>query len=463
MDFSNIKATITLKSKSGRSIYRDFDQFNSKTARDYFPYEECVFETMQSLAALGLHIESFSNVGITISGSQQLFHNVFGVKVDCLPIKYIRQSKYYYFHPESEPAIPFELSNVERVSFPKQLFVLNKSDASGLSAEGPNLDYFHLRLPHDIASLAKVDRFGLPSQRAKNVHVVMIDTGMFRHEYYSQHGFTFQVVPAVDSFDIRCDERGHGTGMAAILLSIASGANFTMIKASDDFFSFPIAAFQKAAHLKPDIINCSWGTIGFEPHLYLEIAACIESGIPVIFSAGNGSDDRKDAMFQTIAYPGVISVGGCNPRPDGTLEVADISSSYESDLFKERHVPDVCGICGNLPYSQLVLMPTQPESLFDRENGKRDGTSRDDGWFVSCGTSGAAAYVTGLIACALPYFKIHQTRLWDILVKSTQKVSSGKSYMGDIAANEPFNGAVGYGFLDGEKLFAQLEAMIQEE
>ena len=43
-------------------------------------------------------------------------------------------------------------------------------------------------------------------------------------------------------------------------------------------------------------------------------------------------------------------------------------------------------------------MPIQPAALFDFENGKRDGTAQDDGWFVSSGTSAAAAYVSGIVA-----------------------------------------------------------------
>jgi len=446
-------ATLTLAPAGGGDLPDDVALLDSTSAGRYLPSLRALDETRTALERHGLRVESASRAGLTVGGDVTTFDAAFGTRVEVRRLRHIRQSRYLVHASDQAPAVPAWLPHVRQVTFPRQLYVLD-----GPAAVPPPLDYFHLPVPDAVARQTCADAFGDTRERGRGVSVVMIDTGLYRHPHFAAHGLDLAVVPAVTGLDTARDERGHGTGMASILLSVAPGARLTMVKAADDGFSFPVAAFQRAAALHPDVISCSWGTIGFEPHLYLEIAAAVASGVTVVFSAGNGSSDRRGALFQTVAHPEVVSVGGCTVDGSGALAVSDVSSSYASDLFPGRTCPDLCGICGDRPYAQLVLMPTEPGSLFDRENGRRDGTRPDDGWFVSSGTSAAAAHVSGLIACALAAgAERARPALMDVLRRGSVRVSAGRSFMGAPAVAEERNPAVGYGFLRGDRLRAALE------
>jgi subtilisin family serine protease len=171
----------------------------------------------------------------------------------------------------------------------------------------------------------------------------------------------------------------------------------------------------------------------------------------MVFSSGNGSSDRKNGFFQSIAYPDILSIGGCFVSPDMELELSDISSGYKSEIFDGRYVPDLCGICGKMPKAQLILMPTHPGCIFDISNGKRDGTGQEDGWMVSSGTSAAAAYVTGLIAL---YLQIHpdtnRREIKKILQNLCIPITKGINYMGYPTADDWNNCSSGSGFLTGK-------------
>lgn len=446
MLMENVIATVTLKSRGGLSVYRDLEKLNRGTFKDFRPDEESLAKVREGFVSRGFYIEAKSEVGLTVSGPNELFAECFKVKISREKIKYIKDFEKYVYTSEHPLEPSFCQQDIERITLPRQSFEL----AGLIETEVPFLDYYHLQVPGQIRKVAKTEGFHNLGITGKGVNVVMIDTGLYNHRYYKENGFSFTVIPAVRTFDVTQDERGHGTAMSSVLLAVAPGVNLTMLKLADYYHSYPIAALQKAVELRPEIINCSWGTIGFEPHVYLEIANAVDKGSIMVFSSGNGSSDRRASLFQTICYPDVISVGGCFPNEDGTLEAADIASSYSSDIFPLRFAPDVCGICGKLPKAQLILFPTQPGCIFDRNNGKRDGTKVDDGWLVSSGTSAAAAYVSGLIALILqrqPYLK---EDIKNVLQNTAIDVLSGASFMGNQANAPGWNRAVGFGFVSGD-------------
>lgn len=442
--------TVTLFSKGGLSVYKQLENLNRNTFKDFIPDIENIQKAKKKFADLGFYIEAESEVGLSISGSVELVNQVFGVNVFKEKIKYIKDFEKYVYNSDKEIKAPFLEEYIEKIVLPKQSFELGVSEGL-VETDMPFLDYYHLKLPEDIIRISKADSWHKKGYMGQGVNVIMIDTGLYKHNYYKFHGIDFEIIPAVRGFNTDWDERGHGTAMSSVLLSIAPKANYKLVKLADYFHSYPIAAFQKASMLKPDIINCSWGTIEFEPHLYLEIANAIEKGIVVVFSSGNGSSDRRSSLFQTICYPDVISVGGCFPDLNCQMEISDISSSYESDIYTNRQSPDVCGVCGKLPKAQLILFPTQPGCIFDRNNGKRDGTKTDDGWLVSSGTSAAAAYVSGIIALLKQrYPELSGINVKNILHNSANDVVNGTSFMGHKAKQTGWNKAAGYGFIELE-------------
>jgi hypothetical protein len=165
----------------------------------------------------------------------------------------------------------------------------------------PNSPRFHLRLPGDVSiglSAAEPHKANLNGQ---DVSVVMPDSGWYRHPYFTANHYNvatpLAVVPNVSA---NGDPVGHGTGESANLFAIAPGARLQPIRAADDGGNLvgAIAGFLKAKELKPQVITCSWGGDSDYPPIggpsqtdlaiALEIQHAVDSGICVVFSAGNG-------------------------------------------------------------------------------------------------------------------------------------------------------------------------------
>lgn len=445
--------SISFKSSGKYSIYSDLSLLSKHTFAEFKPDPEWVSITQKELLDMGFDLEAESEVGLSFSCGMDLFNDIFNASLIKKKVRGISNIDYFYYESESEIEIPTNMNYISRIILPKQLFVL---DDLIENENAPSLNYPHYRLPDDVRGLSKIEKLEELYEDVKTPNVVMIDTGLYKHKYFYNKYNDITVLPAVSFFDPAKDERGHGTGMAAILLSIESKCKLTVIKASNLNYSYPLVAMQKANMLNPDVISCSWGVIGYEPHLYLEVANALSKNIVVVFSAGNGSCDRARSIFQTIAYPEVITVGGCLPHEDGSFEISDISSSYESNIFEGRRVPDLCGLCGKLPFAQIVLMPTQSASYFDKENSKRDGTLQNDGWFVSSGTSAAAAYVSGIISTAIRKGIFKKENIMLEIFNCCKPVTKGKSFMGDLADSEFKNHASGYGFLDAEGILNRI-------
>src|SRR5262249_30304832 len=160
------------------------------------------------------------------------------------------------------------------------------------------------------------------------------------------------------------DESGHGTGESANILAIAPDCQLLPVKAN---FANTIAAFNTAVALQPDIITCSWGShspfalTAADMVLAASVAAAIASGITVIFSAGNGH-----AGFPG-QHPDVISGGGVFMAADGSLMASDYASGFQSLIYPNRRVPDVCGLVGMRPKAIYIMLPVQPADNIDSD------------------------------------------------------------------------------------------------
>ncbi|NEO67116.1 MAG: S8 family serine peptidase, partial [Moorea sp. SIO4G2] len=224
--------------------------------------------------------------------------------------------------------------------------------------------------------------------------------------------------------------------------------------------SNPTLAFKMASDLHPAVMNNSWGFSIPEGPLpnYLKpleaavIEAVKERGITVCFSAGNGHYGFPGQM------PEVISVGGVYAHDtvegnDFRLEASDYASSFDSQIYPGRHVPDVCGLVGMRPSAAYIMLPVEPGDEIDQGLGggkypNQDETATDDGWAVISGTSAASPQVAGV--CAL--LKQVQPGLSPSLIKqilraSARDVKLGKSAHGQ-PAGEGHDGATGAGLVD---------------
>lgn len=284
------------------------------------------------------------------------------------------------------------------------------------------------------------------------------------HPHYLAQGYTINGIRAIGGLDVNTDEHGHGTAEAANVLAVAPGAIFSFVKFSDLRTSYPLAAFQAAVqHQSPDIITCSWGTLGFDSALHLEVTNAVANGTVVIFSAGNGHTDG--GYVQPIAHPNVLSIGGAYPIQGGGFRASDYASSYDSVIYTnpQRHCPDVVGLVGDQPGARLIMLPTEPHNHMDEDianagafpNG--DNTDDDDGWVVCSGTSAAAPQSAGMAALLLQqHATLRPMAVKHILENSARDVQTGTSANGDTAA-PGWDAATGFGVIDGHAALHYLQ------
>ncbi|PKR46791.1 S8 family serine peptidase [Streptomyces sp. EAG2] len=440
--------TVVPRSAGGLALGDDPALLLRHGAEEFLPAPGTVDRLAGAYVREGLAVEARTEVGLTVSGAPELLAQVFGHPVRPVRNKYIRETVRHEFAALGPLRSRLHPGLVAEVRVPRAGFELGAGAPAPRATPPLPRDARRLRLPEDAVRLAGAGRAHAAGVRGDGVRVVMVDTGLYDHPHHRAHGYRTSVVPALSALDPAVDERGHGTAMSALLLAVAPAAELTMVKMACETFSFPVAAFQRAVELAPDVISCSWGTLRAEPHLHLEVADAVRRGITVLFAAGNGSTDRRTAMFQSVATPGALTVGGVHVAPDGRRRAADLASSYRSDLFPGRRVPDLSGPCGTLPHGDYVEFPTQPGCMFDRRNSAYDGTAPDDGWLVSSGTSGATAYAAGVVALAVQQ-GIGKGRALTAadLADACLPVTEGRTLTGDDCGGVCPNEAVGLGLL----------------
>lgn len=281
------------------------------------------------------------------------------------------------------------------------------------------------------------------------------------HPHYLAQNYNIDDIRAVGGLDVNTDEYGHGTAEAANVLAIAPGCTFSFVKYSDGGGNnFPLAGFQAAIqHQNPDIITCSWGTLGFDNALHLEIANAVANGIVVIFAAGNGHTDNPAAGVQAIAHPRLISVGGAYPIQGGGFRASNYASSYDSFVYTnpQRHCPDVVGLVGELPEARLIMLPTEPNNDMDQDGATGtfphgDNTAANDGWCVVSGTSAAAPQIAGVAALLLQqYPNLSPSAVKNILENAARDIQTGHSNSaGPDNAAPGWDAATGFGLVDGQ-------------
>jgi len=324
------------------------------------------------------------------------------------------------------------------------------------SAFPPPKAYWHLDVPADVSLGMRADRAHRRRYTGKGIDVVMVDSGWYRHPFFTQRGYRARnVLLGPSASNPTHDESGHGTGESANVFAVAPDVNFRMVKIN---FVNSVGAFNAAVGLNPDIISCSWGSsTGTSTTLSASqstqaaaIASAVRRGIIVVFSAGNGH----------IGFPGqhpdVISAGGTFMRQDGSLEASDYSSGFESLIYSGRKCPDVCGLVGMKPGASYIMLPLEPGDAIDisKSGGTHppgDETENDDGWAAFSGTSAAAPQIAGVCALmkqACPRLSPKLVRR--ILQKTARDVTTGNSNSssGGFPAEVGRDLATGFGLAD---------------
>lgn len=457
----NVTFEAVIRSESGRSMFDESESIRSDAIDDLTPPQGRAQQAALLLQKLGFRIHHVGTFSVSGEAPRNLWESTFGTQVQVMTNVIseahpeIGEIEFLSHLPDTPFEIPSELKEFVERAYPQRPPTLFESPLP------PNVNYHHLRVPDDVATVLRSHNVHEAGITGRGVLVAMVDTGFYNHPFYKWHDYNYNATLAPDATRVTRDEYGHGTAEAANIFASAPNIDFIGIK----WGANPVLAFKTAAELEPEIMTNSWGyhIPGTVLPNYLKPleAAVVEAvrkrGIVVCFSAGNGQNGFPAQM------PDVIAVGGVYAHRDlkdgdFKLEASNYASSFDSNIYPGRHVPDVCGLVGMRPRAIYIMLPVEPGDTIDTGLSgsgfpKKDETTAKDGWAVISGTSAASPQIAGV--CAL--LKEIQTGLSPDLVKSILKASArdvtvGQSAMGQ-PAGEGHDGATGSGLVDASAAY----------
>lgn len=416
---SKIYAEAIVRSASGNSLLHSSSLVTSENVAQFYAEPNLLSSAFERLQTAGFEILDVGKTSISIAADAQIYERSLQTSLEAveLPVfkEIVGETTATFINARDDK--PFGEIDTSQTSWDHLLDGIAINEPAFYfrppipTESPPKTTTKYLQIPEDIAQGLNATLAHQKGITGRGVKVVMVDTGWYRHPFFSKYNYNVNVVLAPGSFDELEDNNGHGTGESANLLAVAPDVELTMVKA--DVFTESgkfknvnaVAAFKKAVSLRPDIITCSWGCdlserkfSPFYQALAGVIADAVRRGIVVIFAAGNG---QKSFPSQ---HPDVIAVGGVYQHLDGLLqgqlEASNSASSFISQIYRGRKVPDVCGLVGKLPYGAYIMLPVPPGSQKDREHSLvGDGTRPTDSWAAFSGTSAAAPQLAGI--CAL--------------------------------------------------------------
>jgi subtilisin family serine protease len=435
---------------------------------------------LQELHRHGFTTTVRGRMSASIRGTRQQFEKIFGTRLATVRLDASKDYQFhtFYYPPDGAPWNPdpalARLIDDAYIQWPHIYMARTPASSSRtpggpgarpVSADPPNVDYWHLNVPIDLTRLLDATPIHRAGTIGAGVRVAMIDTGFYHsHPFFPGHGYSSSVVLAPGATNRLTDPGSHGTGESANIFSIAPGATFIGVKLENDADPSAGASilegFQEALKHQPHVISVSLGydlraedgqtplsdLPGSLKALEAEIHAAIASGITVVFSAGNGHYSFPGQM------PDVLSAGGVYVDADGSMRASDYASAFESLIYSGRSVPDFCGLVGLLPHADYIMLPVPPGQEIDQENSEHDKTGPHDGWAVFSGTSAAAPQLAAV--CALLLAKnpgLKPADIKAILRRTAREITQGHanpasdpSGAGEAAAD----GAAGAGLVD---------------
>lgn len=309
----------------------------------------------------------------------------------------------------------------------------------------PSEDVPHLHLD-DVRAALNAPRAHRQDWTGRGVKVAMVDSGFFPHPFFAANGYKLIASAAPGAENPQDDPTGHGTGECANIFAIAPDCTVYGVKSSISAAS----SLEAAIGLGPDVMSNSWGydvdvrsrdqlKIA-DPNFFNEmvdietiLSDAVQAGIIVVFSSGNGHHAFPGCM------PQVISAGGVTILEDGSLEASSYASSFESQFYPGRRIPDLCGVvgaAGSNPQKNHIMLPVPPTSTLDGLNfsSNRKGT----GWGIFSGTSAACPQLAGAVALLKEIRKnVNSEQARTALSKTATDVASGTTAMGTQAAVGP--------------------------
>ncbi len=366
------------------------------------------------------------------------------------------------FTTKEEIQVPHELQDT--IAF---AYIPSPPIFFGVSAIPPNVSVYHLRLMDVLRSLngSRCHRRGWTG---RGVRVAMTDTGFANHPYFISNGYTIERVSTPTTQHPMVDTSGHGTGESANVLIMAPDCHFIGVKHDD----YSAEALETALDQDPQIITNSWGwdidqmsreeLKQADPNLFNEfrdleniINDAIDDGVCVVFAAGNGHRAFPACM------PDVLAIGGATVEQDGGLKASSYASSFRSQLFPGRNVPDVCCIVGewspSKPLKGHIMLPVPNGCELEGENMPKNQGKK--GWGIFSGTSAAAPQAAGIVAQLLSVNStLTPNQVKSILADTATDVTRGETGLDD-AADIGYDYATGAGFVDAFQACLRAESL----
>jgi subtilisin family serine protease len=436
-------------------------QLTGQNLNDFRPTRGQAVRAARALEALGFTVRHIGTFSISGEGPVGLWKKTFQTELEerreplSLAHPELGQVAYFSHVENTKFEIPPQLNELVERAYPQRPPMFYSE-----SPIPPRVGYHHLRVPADVATVTRAVRAHKQKITGAGVLVAMPDTGFYKHPFYAWHGYSYSATLSPDAQNLERDEVGHGTAEAANIFANAPDIDFIGVKMGAN----PTLAFKTASDLFPAVMTNSWGYSiqpaplpnFLKPLEAAVVEAVRDRGIVVCFSAGNGHYGFPGQMPEVISVGGVYAnelIDDALPERDFDLSASNYASSFDSQIYPGRHVPDVCGLVGETPRGIYIMLPVEPGDDIDASlaggafpNG--DETQPNDGWAVISGTSAASPQIAGV--CAL--IKQVQPGLPPDVVKailraSARDVNKGNSAMGQ-PAGPGHDGATGAGLVD---------------
>lgn len=458
-----VYAEASPSSIAGTSLFAAPAPVTRETVPAFHSEAEVTAEAVARLQSEGFDVLNVGDTTITIGAPARLYERVFGTEIVAeertTRKERRREDKATFLDTLDTPVRGLiDTSQSPLAEVIEGVALSKKSYRFAPSVLPPRKGYWYLDVPGDVSLGMRADRAHRAGITGRGVGVVMVDSGWYRHPYFTARGYRSDpVVLGAGASRPERDESGHGTGESANVFAVAPDVRFTMVKTG---FVNTTADLHKAVALEPDIISCSWGLSIEDPPLdaadqalAAAVANAVAQGIIVVFSAGNGHWGFPGQ------HPDVISAGGTYLQSDQPPEATEYASGFKSKIYPTRRVPDVCGLVGKPPRAIYIMLPVEPGDEIDRGNAQTthpdgDETKATDGWAAFSGTSAAAPQLAGVCALmkqAWPQMTPEQAK--DLLKTTARDVTKGRAAQstGHHKASPGADLATGHGIADATK------------
>jgi hypothetical protein len=478
-------------------------RISARSVTSFRPDPLDVDRALYELQQKGFETTIRGKLTASVRGTRRQFERLFGTKLAPVRLNATEAAQFhaFYFPPdgapwEPDPAIA-QMIDDAYIQWPHLYMARRRGTAAaprrraggrrgrasggaaGLSGTIPSptppvVPAFHLQVPGDVARLVNATPAHLAGITGGGVRVCMVDSGFAHsHPFFTTRGFSSTVALAPGATNRDTDTNGHGTGESANVFAIAPDATFIGVKLDNDANpqqgATLLEGFQEALRHNPHVISVSLGFDLRQPGtnsplpqlpnslvaLEAEVEAAVAAGIVVVFSAGNGH----------YAFPGqmkeVISAGGTFVNRLGQRSASNYASAFKSLIYSGRSVPDFCGLVGQLPHADYIMLPISSNCEIDRDCSVFDGTTADDGWGLFSGTSAAAPQLAAV--CALLLQKnpsLTPSDIKAVLKRTARDVRTGRANPASdpnglgLPARPGLDGATGSGLVDA---FAALQ------